>query len=189
LTLMGPWGSDGALATIGSALHRATSSRIGATDWPIPPATVAAAAPGLARVEPAAISRLPLVVVGAHLSGEPLNSELTNAGGILQVATRTAPTYRLFTLPATVPPKPGLIRTPEGSGDGAAIEVEVWSLPAAAFAEFVARIPAPLGVGKIELEDGSRVTGFLAEGFAVAAPGARDISAFGGWRAFRKSQS
>jgi allophanate hydrolase len=191
LTLMGPWGADGALATIGSALHRVTSSRIGATDWPIPRASVAATAPGPARVAPAPAgpARLPLAVVGAHLAGEPLNSELTGVGGILQLATRTAPRYRLFTLPGTVPPKPGLVRAADGSGDGAAIEVEVWSLPVAAFAEFVARIPAPLGVGKVELEDGSRVTGFLAEGFAVAAPGARDISAFGGWRAFRKSQS
>ncbi len=191
LTLMGPWGADGDLAAIGSALHRATSSRIGATDWPIPRASAAAGAHGPARIapQPAGASRLPLAVVGAHLSGEPLNPELTGAGGVLQVATRTAPRYRLFTLPGTVPPKPGLIRAADGSGDGVAIEVEVWSLPAAAFGEFVARIPPPLGVGKIELEDGSRVTGFLAEGFAVGAPGARDISAFGGWRAFRKSQS
>jgi allophanate hydrolase len=132
---------------------------------------------------------LPIAVVGAHLTGEPLNHELTRAGGVLQAATRTAARYRLFTLPGTTPPKPGLVRTASGGPEGTAIEVEVWTLPAAAFAELVAGIPAPLGVGKIELEDGTRVTGFLAEGHAVAAEGARDISAFGGWRAFRKSQS
>ena len=192
VTLMGPWGADAALGAIGSALHRATSSRIGATEWPIPPARApivsSAVNPVSSPVEPGT-ARLPIAVVGAHLTGEPLNHELTRAGGVLQSATRTAARYRLFTLPGTIPPKPGLVRTPSGGPEGAAIEVEVWTLPAAAFAELVAGIPAPLGVGKVELEDGTRVTGFLAEGHAVAAEGARDISAFGGWRAFRKSQS
>ena len=105
-------------------------------------------------------------MVGAHLSGQPLNRQLTQAGGDLLEATRTAADYRLFVLPDTTPAKPGLIRDPGFAGPG--IEVEVWSLPAAAFGAFVAAIPAPLGVGKITLADGRAVTGFLCESHAVA---------------------
>ena len=121
-----------------------------------------------------------LMMVGAHLSGMPLNGELTGAGGVLARACRTAPDYRLFVLPGTVPPKPGLVRDPGFSGPG--LEVEVWRLPAAAFGHFVARIPAPLGIGKVTLEDGSQVPGFLCEAHGVA--GAREITAHGGWRAY-----
>ena len=94
-------------------------------------------------------------------------------------ATRTAPAYRLFALPNTTPPKPGLLRTSTG---GAAIEVEVWALSPAAFGTFVARVPAPLCIGALELDDGSRVSGFLCE--PVALEGAADITRHGGWRAY-----
>jgi allophanate hydrolase len=97
---------------------------------------------------------------------------------------RTAPVYRLYALPNTTPPKPGLVRT---DGEGAAIEVEVWALSPAAFGSFVSRIPAPLCIGKLELEGGARVSGFLCEPIAVA--GAEDISAHGGWRAFLKASA
>lgn len=120
-----------------------------------------------------------LAVCGAHLSGLPLNSQLTRLGAVLVKATRTAAEYRLYALPDTVPPKPGLVRVLER---GAAIAVEVWELPTAAFGEFVAAIPAPLGIGMLTLEDGSRVQGFLCEAAAVA--GARDVTEFGGWRAY-----
>ena len=123
---------------------------------------------------------LPIVVVGAHLSGMPLNPQLTTPGGELIKKCRTAPDYRLFALPNTTPPKPGLIREPGFSGPG--LEVEVWALPAAAFGHFVALIPAPLGVGKVTLDDGSSVTGFLCEAYAVKD--AEEVTRFGGWRAF-----
>ncbi len=90
-------------------------------------------------------------------------------------ATRTAPHYRLYALPDGK--RPGLIQVTEG---GAAIECEVWELPASQFGSFVAGIPAPLGIGKLKLADGSEVNGFICEGIAVA--GAKDITAFGGWR-------
>jgi allophanate hydrolase len=121
-----------------------------------------------------------VVVVGAHLSGLPLNHQLTERGARLEKAARTAPRYRLFALPGTTPPKPGLVRN--GS---AAIEVEVWRMPTAAYGSFVAAIPAPLGIGRIELENGEWVQGFLCEASAVA--GATDISRFGGWRAYLAS--
>jgi allophanate hydrolase len=128
---------------------------------------------------------LPIVVVGAHLSGMPLNPQLTTPGGRLIKKCRTAPDYRLFALPNTTPPKPGLVREPGFTGPG--LEVEVWELPAAAFGHFVALIPAPLGVGKVTLDDGSNVTGFLCEAFAVA--GAEEVTRFGGWRAFIQAKA
>ena len=123
---------------------------------------------------------LPIVVVGAHLSGLPLNPQLTDNGGTLIRRARTAADYRLYALPNTVPPKPGLIRDPGFAGPG--LDVEVWMLPADAFGRFVANIPAPLGVGKITLEDGNAVTGFLCESHALAE--AKEITSFGGWRAY-----
>jgi allophanate hydrolase len=127
---------------------------------------------------------LEIVVVGAHLSGLPLNHQLTEAGGVFLRSARTAPDYRLYALPGAVPPKPGLLREPGFAGAGATpgIEVEVWSLPPAAFGAFVAAIPAPLGVGKITLADGAQVSGFLCEAHALAD--APEITHLGGWRAY-----
>ena len=120
-----------------------------------------------------------LLVVGAHLRGQPLNHQLVAAGGTFVADVETAAQYRLFALD-TVPPKPGLARVAEG---GAAIAGEVWRLPAAGFGRFVADLPAPMGIGAAVLADGSRVAGFLCE--AVALEGATDITAHGGWRAYR----
>jgi allophanate hydrolase len=127
---------------------------------------------------------LQIVVVGAHLGGMPLNHQLTEGGGVLLRSARTAADYRLYALPGSVPPKPGLIREPgfAGLGDKPGVEVEVWSLPAAAFGAFVAAIPAPLGVGKITLEDGAQVSGFLCEAHALVD--AQEITHLGGWRAY-----
>jgi allophanate hydrolase len=121
-------------------------------------------------------------VVGAHLSGLPLNGQLVERGAHLVQATRTAPLYRLYALPGTTPPKPGLQRVAEG---GAAIEVEVWAMPQAAVGSFLALIPAPLGLGSLLLADGSAVHGFLCEAHALAQ--AHDITAHGGWRAYLAS--
>jgi allophanate hydrolase len=126
---------------------------------------------------------LPLAVVGAHLSGLPLNHQLTDRGARLLRSCRTAPRYRLFALPGTTPPKPGLVRVPPSrAAEGASLEVEVWGLPRAAVGDFLAGVSAPLGLGTVELEDGQLVKGFLCE--AAATEGAEDISPLGGWRAF-----
>jgi allophanate hydrolase len=125
-----------------------------------------------------------LAVVGAHLRGQPLNHQLTDRGATLVSSTRTAPVYRLYALD-TDPPKPGLLRVEEG--EGASIEVEVWQLASDAFGSFVDAIPAPLGIGRVVLEDGTDVAGFLCEPFALAA--ATDITASGGWRAYRSTMS
>jgi allophanate hydrolase len=108
-----------------------------------------------------------------------LNSELKTLGGRLLEATATAQDYKLYAL-NTTPPKPGMLRVEAGTGSS--IEVEVWALTAAAFGQFVAAIPPPLSIGTVRLSDGRGVKGFIVE--AAAVNGARDISAFRGWRAF-----
>jgi hypothetical protein len=120
VTLMGPWGSDARLAGLGTRLHRASSSRAGATPFSLAPAL----APS-----PLMDDAILVAVAGAHLSGEPLNHQLTARGGTLARACKTAPRYRLFALPDTTPPKPGLLRV----DTGAAIDVEVWRLSSPRF--------------------------------------------------------
>ncbi len=126
-------------------------------------------------------STVDIVVVGAHLRGQPLNWQLTERGGRFVRSATTAPVYRLYSLDGSSPPKPALVHV-DTDDDGAAIEVEVWRLPAAEVGGFTQYIPAPLGLGRIELDDGSQTTGFIAEPRAVR--GATDITSFGGWRAF-----
>jgi len=172
VTLLAPAGDDAALAAIGREFHAATGLPLGALQHPQPPLARLPAAP--------AEGEIPIAVVGAHLSGMPLNGELRAAGGRLIERTATAPHYRLYALAGTRPPKPGLLRVQKGTG--AAIEVEVWALSDAAFGRFVAAVPSPLSIGTLELDSGRSVKGFLVEAEAVA--GARDISSFGGWRAF-----
>lgn len=121
-----------------------------------------------------------LAVVGAHLTGQPLNWQLADRGARLLKVCRTSPEYRLFALPDTVPPKPGLARDAGFSGHG--IEVEVWTMPEERFGGFVAAVPPPLAIGSIRLDDGTWVKGFVCEG--VALTGAAEITQFGGWRSY-----
>lgn len=124
---------------------------------------------------------IPVVVCGAHLEGLPLHRQLADRGAVLRSRTRTAPVYRMFAIPAagTIPPRPALIRD---EAAGVAIEVEVWELSPAAFGDFVSKIPGPLGIGKVLLEGGDELPGFIAE--PRAADGAEEITAFGGWKAW-----
>jgi allophanate hydrolase len=170
--LIGPRGSDAVLLAAASAHHRRLGGTMGATGH----ALVQTDATSTGN---AAASRHEVVVVGAHLSGQPLNHQLVGLGGTLVRATNTAPRYRLYALEGTVPPKPGLVRVREG---GVALEVEVWSLDTRAFGAFVSAIARPLCIGTIELGDGTFAQGFLCESDAIA--GATDISRHGGWRAF-----
>lgn len=127
---------------------------------------------------------LDLFVVGAHLTGQPLNAQLVQAGGTLAGPARTAAGYRLHAL-ATQPPKPGLVRTAEGHPDVSGIEGEIWRLPAAGFGTLTAAVPAPMAIGTVELADGRQISGFLVEPYAVE--NAPDITRFGGWRAYLAS--
>jgi len=164
VTLIGPAGADHLLAEAAARCQQqlggaAQADAIAATPLPFTEATIR------------------LSVVGAHLSGQPLNWQLLEAGARRLASTRTAPRYRLYALAQSTPPKPGLART--AGEDGAAIAVEVWEMPLRQFGAFVAAIPAPLGIGTVELEDGSSVKGFICEPAGIAS--ATDITRHGGW--------
>ncbi len=177
ITLLAPGGADARLAEIGRVFHADTQLPLGALRQPQPALTPIATGPAAGEVA--------VAVAGAHLSGLPLNGELRALGGRLLETTRTAPDYRLYALNGGTPAKPGLLRVAQGKG--AAIEIEVWALPVEAFGRFVDAVPAPLSIGTVTLADGRAVKGFLVE--AAAIIDARDISSFGGWRAFRKRES
>ncbi|AYC33952.1 allophanate hydrolase [Pseudomonas cavernae] len=123
-----------------------------------------------------------LVVCGAHLDGLPLNWQLKQRGSRLLQVTHSSPDYQLYALAGGPPLRPGMVRVADG---GAAIEVEVWELPSAELGSFLTGIPAPLGLGKVQLADGRWETGFICEPYGLA--GAREITGFGGWRAYLRS--
>ncbi|MGQ5834185.1 allophanate hydrolase [Serratia sp. IR-2025] len=166
ITLIAPAWHDRALGAFGLRWQRQSALPLGATGRALPPQPAPAPSSGHVR----------LAVVGAHLSGMPLNVQLTQRDAVRVEQTVTAPCYRLYALADTEPPKPGLARVAQG----AAIRLELWDIPLARFGEFVAEIPAPLGIGTLLLADGRRVKGFICEAWALE--GATDITEFGGWR-------
>ena len=169
ITLIAPAGHDCALAELGQRFHHTGGLPLGAGNLRLPPPEKL-----LARAE---VTRI--AVVGAHMNGLPLNHQLTDRAARLIAVTRTAPLYRLYRLPDTVPAKPGLVRVADA---GASIELEVWELATRELGSFVAAIPSPLCLGSIELITGATVQGFLCEAFATE--GAEDITAHGGWRRY-----
>jgi allophanate hydrolase len=191
ITLIAPGGSDAALLDLGTlwqqALNRGSTHPLGC-------GLGAASEADLAwpcGIQTQAAPTMMVSVVGAHLSGMPLHGQLSERKARLVARTRTSPHYRLFALPGTVPPKPGLVRVAANAASdsadtsasqGCAIAVEVYALPQASIGSFLALIPPPLGLGSVELEDGSWVKGFICEPCGLA--GAEDISHFGGWRAY-----
>ncbi len=158
ITLIGPAFSDRALAALGARFLE---------EQPI--------------AVPASTVRVS--VVGAHLSGMALNSQLTERGATRVRQAKTSAAYRLYDL---ADGRPGLVRQANSDGHGACIVVEVWEMPVAGFGSFVAQIPRPLGIGTLELEDGELVKGFVCEAYAVA--GKKDITASGGWRNYLNSK-
>ncbi|HEJ7117608.1 allophanate hydrolase [Serratia marcescens] len=171
ITLIAPAWHDRALAAFGLRWQRQNALPLGAIGRALPPQPTPAPSAGHVR----------LAVVGAHLSGMPLNVQLTQRDAVRVEQTVTAPCYRLYALADTEPPKPGLAR----AAQGAAIRLELWDIPLARFGEFVAEIPAPLGIGTLLLADGRRVKGFICEAWALE--GATDITEFGGWRDYLAS--
>jgi len=171
-TFLARSGRDAALASLGRVLHAQTELPLGA---------LGVKQPVLAPLAPVAKpGEILIAVVGAHLSGMPLNGELRALNARFVEETRTATDYRLYALANTTPPKPGMLRVAQGQG--AAIALEVWALSADGFGRFVAGVPSPLSIGTLRLADGRQIHGFLVE--PIAVEGARDISDFGGWRAF-----
>ncbi|NBC31315.1 MAG: allophanate hydrolase [Alphaproteobacteria bacterium] len=181
ITLSAPAFRDRALLALAGRYHAATGLTLGAGETRLPPAddpSTGSAPHG------AGGDRIPIAVCGAHMSGMPLNAELTGRGGALVHQCLTAPLYRFYALPGGPPDRPGLVRAVSG---GAAIAVEVWSLPAAGLGSLVAAVPPPLAIGTVELETGERVKGFLCE--AHAAAGAHDITEYGSWRTFLAAEA
>jgi allophanate hydrolase len=167
VTILARGGRDALAASVAAGLE---TGRMGATGWARP-------APG--RLPAAALpDEIALAVCGAHMTGLPLNRELTRLGARLIRRCRTAPHDRLHALAGGPPRRPGLVRDPAG----AAIAVEVWGLPQAAFGSFIAGVPSPLAIGTVVLEDGSPVKGFVCETAGLA--GAIDITELGGWRGY-----
>jgi allophanate hydrolase len=164
VTLVGQVGQDGLVLGIADRFHRMQARQMGATGITLP---------ACAPIE----GQVVLAVVDAHLRGLPLHPQLEAGSARFVRACRTAPVYRLYELPATVPKRPGLVRVPTG---GAAIEVELWEMAIEEFGEFVRNIATPLAIGTVVLDNGEQVKGFLCE--SVAVEGALDISAYGGWR-------
>ncbi len=173
VTLIGTAGNDSLLSAQAASLQAKIQPSLGATSWPFP-----APIPNACNLNR---DELAVVVVGAHMSGLPLNGELTGLGARFLREANTVQQYKLFKLAGTPPTRPGLVRDPEGS----AIAAEVWALPSQFVGKFLQGIPAPLGIGSIFLEDGSTAHGFLCE--AVAVKDAEDITHFGGWRAYLDS--
>ena len=170
VTLFAPAFNDANLLALADRVHRVSVTTVGATKAENPSEIY----------DPASKhDEIPVAVCGAHMEGLALNTQLTERGARLLQRTRTAPAYHFYALPGGPPHRPGLIRVTSG---GEAIEIEVWAVPAQHFGSFVAQIPAPLGIGKVELADGTRVPGFICEGYAVS--GAQNITALGGWRAY-----
>ena len=180
VTFIAPANHDAALAAWGRAWQQSIDLPLGAASARLGDDE----APGIALKQPAVRESLPLAVVGAHLSGMPLNGQLRERGARLLRTTTTSPHYRLYALPGGTPPKPGLVRASVG---GHAIALEVWEMPTASVGSLLALIPPPLGLGSVELGDGNHVHGLVCE--AHAAAHASDISSFGGWRAYIQSLS
>jgi allophanate hydrolase len=170
ITLAGPAFSDRALLSIAARLQQIFVLPAGVGNTPL----TVVSGPLLANNRV-----IEVAVCGAHLDGLPLNWQLRERGAVLSECTQTSPDYRMYALAGGPPFRPGLIRD---TNSGAAIDVEVWKIPASEFGSFVANIPAPLGIGKLQLADGRWVSGFICE--PCGLEGAEEITSLGGWRAY-----
>ncbi len=173
ITLAAPAFHDNKLLSVADQLQQASDLPLGATQHR-----------RFSDIQPQSYDSLSIVVCGAHMSGLPLNHQLTELGAVFNRSLQTSPNYRLFALPNTTPPKPGMIRDEE---TGTTIEVEVWDLPRSQWANFIQQIPSPLGLGTIELSDGTQAKGFLCEPWATKD--AKDVSPHHSWRAYLQAAS
>jgi allophanate hydrolase len=177
VTIMAPAFREAELLALGERWQKHLGLTLGAMGWPPPESVGAPPARKTTEENPL----LSLLVFGLHLSGEPLNPELTALGGALEKPARTAACYKMALIRRGERRFPGVWRMPDGES-GAALSGEIWSLPLAAVGSFLAGVRPPLCLGSVELEDGTWVKGFMAE--SAACETAKDISGFGGWRAF-----
>ncbi|MEM0989136.1 MAG: allophanate hydrolase [Pseudomonadota bacterium] len=173
VTLLAEAGEDALVASVARGFEVDCPRTLGATAHPVPMPK---------PLEPAPTDQIHLAVCGAHMTGLPLNWQLTDLGATFVRKAQTAPSYRFYALSGGPPARPGLVRTDQG----APIALEIWSLPKPALGAFLEAIPAPLGIGSIELSDGQWVKGFLCEG--AGTNGATDITHLGDWRTYLASQ-
>jgi allophanate hydrolase len=179
VTLAAPAHRDVVLLRLADRLHRAVGGQLGATE------TAMASTPLIGTPPSSTLNSgtVEVAVCGAHMSGLPLNHQLTSRGARLRQAVKSAPDYRFYALAGGSVQRPGMVRVTEG---GAAIDMEVWEVPATAFGSFVNGIPQPLGIGKVKLADGEWVSGFVCE--ALGVKGGTDITALGNWRQWLEQQ-
>jgi allophanate hydrolase len=173
VSIIGQAFTEAALLSAADTLHRKLATTLGGSGRQL------AGTPELGTPQPP-YGCLLMAVVGAHLTGQPLNWQLIQRGGKLIKTCKTSSQYRFYALKNTTPPKPGLVRVPGFKGPG--IEVEVWALPADTVGTFVDGVPQPLSIGTLELEDGNLVKGFLVE--PTGTDGALEITEHGGWRRY-----
>jgi allophanate hydrolase len=177
VSLIGRAFTDAGLLEVGDRLHRELAVSLGGSERLLQHTSAIAA-------EAAPHGCVMMAVVGAHLTGQPLNWQMTERKARLVKSVKTDAHYRLYVLPNSTPAKPGLVYTPDYAGPG--IELEVWAMPEDTVGTFLNGIPAPLGLGTVLLEDGSRVKGFLCEPAGIV--GAEEITHLGGWRAYMQSR-
>jgi allophanate hydrolase len=170
VTLLAEAGRDGRIAGLAAALQAQAEAPLGATGWTFEPGPSPAPEPSGDEIA--------VAMVGAHMRGLPLNGEVTRLGGRFLYDGATAPHYRFYALAGGPPKRPGLVR----DAGGGSIALEVWAIPLVRFGDFMAGIPAPLGIGTVELCDGATVKGFLCE--TAGLTGAEEITGFGGWRRY-----
>ena len=170
VTLLAAAGRDALTASVARTLEVGVARNLGATPWPAPTPAPLPIGPEDGMID--------IAVCGAHMSGLPLNHQLTSRGGRFMRAARSAPIYRFHALAGGPPERPGMVRVASGGG---AVALEIWRVPSAQIGSFLAGIPSPLGLGRVALEDGGSVIGFVCE--AAGIEGARDITALGDWRA------
>ncbi|MEP0962018.1 MAG: allophanate hydrolase [Roseobacter sp.] len=176
VTLLAGAGQDGSIAAIAREFEQDCPRKMGATSHPVPN-------PGPLPETPS--DTIKIAVCGAHMNGLPLNKQLTDLGAVFLRSAKTTPNYKFYALAGGPPARPGLVKT-TSSGSGA-IALEIWALPLTAFGAFMTGIPAPLGIGTIELSDGTTVKGFLCEPSGL--DGASDITELGDWRLFLSQQN
>ena len=175
VTLLGKAGHDGLVIAVARELQYKCRGGLGACSWQLPDKQKLLPSP--------ANHEIALTVVGAHMSGLPLNHELTQLGARFLYASKTAPKYRLYSLAEAHPIRPCLVRDESGSS----IAIEVWAMPSKRFGEFIKGIPQPLGIGTLDLENNEQVKGFICE--SCATKNAEDVTNHGGWRNYLHSIS
>lgn len=180
VTLIAPSGRDGEIGAEAQRLMQARRPSLGATGLQTPELCETLCGNGQPDD-----TEMTIAVCGAHMSGLPLNGELTSREARFLGTSRTAPAYGLFSLPGGPPHRPGLCR--RDNGKGASIAIELWAIPKKAMGDFMVGIPSPLTIGTVEIEDGSLVKGFLCETGGLGS--AEDISDFGSWRSYLEQQA